>query len=86
MEMDPQSIVILCLIIGFVIGLNMTLFGWLRGDKRIQAEASKWTKAFGGGGSARRAQADQIAELHNAVQRLQAPDDRSRRPDQDAPA
>jgi hypothetical protein len=74
---DPKSILVLCLVIGFVIGVNLTLFGWLRGDRRVQAEAAKWTKAFGGGGTARRAQTDQLAELHQAVARLRAskPDD-----------
>jgi hypothetical protein len=86
MPTDPESILILCLVIGFVIGLNMTLFGWLRGDRRVQAEATKWTKAFGGGGRARRTQVDQIAELHQAVQRLQAGGDGPHKPDPDRPA
>jgi hypothetical protein len=86
MASDPQSILILCLVIGFVVGLHLTLYGWLRGDRRVQEEATKWTKAFGGGGSARRAQEDQMAELHKAVRRLQEASEGPSQPDQDTPA
>ncbi|MCC6188567.1 MAG: hypothetical protein IT318_06005 [Anaerolineales bacterium] len=70
---DPRAIVVLCLIIGFVLGVNAALFGLLRGGRRASAEASKWTAAIGGGAAGQRAQAAQLAELHRAVEALAAP-------------
>lgn len=78
---NPRGLVILCCFGSLVIGLNMTLVGVLRGDKRFQREASKWTQAFGGGRSMRQQQDHDAAELRRLVQALK---DREQ-PGQEAP-
>ena len=67
---NPRGLVILCCFGALVVSLNMTLVGVLRGDKRAQREASKWTQAFGGGRAARQKQDNDAAELHRMVQDL----------------
>ena len=67
---DPATVLILCLLAGFVVGINATLFGYLRGDKRVRAEAAKWAAAADAGRTTRATQAAQMAELHQAVQNL----------------
>jgi hypothetical protein len=69
---DARSIVILCLVIGFILSVNLTLFGLLRGDRRIRAEASKWTSALGGGAASQKTQSAQLADLRRAVEQLEA--------------
>jgi hypothetical protein len=70
---EPATLLILCLIVGFVVGLNATLFGYLRGNPRVREEASKWAAAADAGRSTRATQAAQLAELHQAVEKLQKP-------------
>jgi hypothetical protein len=67
---NPRGIFILCCVGALVFGLNMTLVGVLRGDKRFQREASKWTQAFGGGRDVRRKENADAAELHRLVQEI----------------
>ncbi len=67
---NPRGIIILCCFGALVVGLNMTLVGVLRGDKRFQREASKWTQAFDGGRAARQKQDNDAAELRRMVQDL----------------
>lgn len=70
---EPGTIVLLCLVGGFIVGLHITLFGLLRGDARVRAEAAKWTAAVGGSRQARTTQESQMAELRRAVEQLQSP-------------
>jgi hypothetical protein len=67
---NPRGLVILCCFGALVLGLNMTLVSVLRGDKRFQREASKWTQAFGAGRDARQKQDTDAAELRRLVQQL----------------
>jgi hypothetical protein len=67
---SPLKMLILCGIIAFVFSSNMILFRILRGDRHDQRMASKWSQAFGGGAAARRRQADQLDQLHQAAERL----------------
>jgi hypothetical protein len=78
---EPATIVLLCLVGGFIVGLHITLFGLLRGDTRVRAEAAKWAAAVGGGRQARMAQDTQMAELRRAVEQLKTPP----KPPQDTP-
>jgi len=71
--LEPGTVVLLCLVAGFIIGLYLTLFGLLRGDSRVRQEAAKWTAAVSGGRTGRAAQDAQMAELHRAVEKLKAP-------------
>ena len=52
---EPATLVVLCLVAGFIIGLHLTLFGLLRGDSRVRQEAAKWTAAVSGGRTGRAA-------------------------------
>ncbi len=70
---EPATLVVLCLVAGFIIGLHLTLFGLLRGDSRVRQEAAKWTAAVSGGRTGRAAQEAQMAELRRAVEQLQTP-------------
>ncbi len=72
---NPRGLIILCCFGALVLGLNMTLVGLLRGDKRFQREASKWTQALGGGRAVRQKQDADAAELSRLVKQLkeQAP-------------
>ena len=67
---NPASLIIVCGVVALVVGLNLTLFGLLRGDQRVRAEASKWTKPLTGAPEARRRQEAQLDELHKLVQDL----------------
>ena len=67
---NPRGLVILCCFGALVLGLNMTLIGVLRGDKRFQREASKWTQALGGGRDVRAKQDNDAAELSRLVKQL----------------
>jgi len=71
---EPGTIVLLCLITGFVVGLYLTLLGLLRGDRRVHEESAKWVKAVGGGRAGRAEQDAQLEALHKAVQQLRSPD------------
>ena len=64
---NPKALVILLCLGGAIVGLNLTLFGLLRGSRSVQAEASKWGKALGGGQELRTRQEAQLSELHQAV-------------------
>ena len=70
---DPQALVVICLLIGFVLSINLTLLGLLRGDKRVQSEAAKWARAVGGGRAGQRRQSSQYDELRRVVAALEAP-------------
>lgn len=70
---EPGTIVLLCLVGGFIVGLHITLLGLLRGDARVRAEAAKWAAAVGGGRQARTTQDTQMAQLRQAVEQLKAP-------------
>lgn len=70
---NPATIFLLCVIVALVVGLNLTLFGLLRGDRRIRLEAAKWTVAADGGRAARHSQQSQLDELRRAVEQLQTP-------------
>lgn len=72
MEFDLRTIIVIALVVGFVLSVNFTLFGLMRGDKRIKAEASKWGLAVGGGRQAKASQDAQMAALHSAVESLKA--------------
>jgi hypothetical protein len=67
---NPRGLVIICCFGVLVLGLNLTLLGVLRGDKRFQHEASRWGKVIGGGRDLRQKQADDAAELNRLVQQL----------------
>jgi hypothetical protein len=69
---EPTTLILLCIVAGFILGLHITLFGLLRGDARVRAEASKWMAAADAGRAPRRAHDAQMAELHQAVQNLKA--------------
>ena len=69
---NPRGLVILCCLGALVLSLNLSLFGLLRGDKRFQREASKWTLAIGGGREARKKQDSDAAELNRLVKQLKA--------------
>jgi hypothetical protein len=71
MPFDLKSILILVLVIGFVLSVNLTLFGLLRNDKTIKAETSKWGLAFGGGRQGQRKTEADLAALRSAVAGLQ---------------
>lgn len=64
---NPRALVILLCLGGAVIGLNLTLFGLLRGSRSVHEEASKWGKALRGGQELRSQQDAQLSELHQAV-------------------
>ncbi len=70
MQFDLKTIIIILVIIGFVLSVNLTLFGLMRGDKSVRAEASKWGLAVGGGRAAQAGQDAQAAALHSAVAAL----------------
>jgi hypothetical protein len=67
---NPRGLVIICCFGALVLGLNMTLVGVLRGDKRFGREAAKWTQAFGGGRATRKQQDSDAAELNRLVRQL----------------
>jgi hypothetical protein len=69
---NPRGLLALACLGGLVISFNLILFGLLRGDKTVLEEMSKWGKAFGGGRDARQAQAAQLDELHQRVEKLKA--------------
>lgn len=46
---NPRGLIIIFCFGALVLGLNLTLIGVLRGDKRFQREASRWGQAIGGG-------------------------------------
>jgi len=79
--LEPATLVVLCLVAGFIIGLYLTLFGLLRGDSQVREEAAKWTAAISGGRTGRATQEAQMAELRRAVEQLQA----QATPPQDSP-
>ena len=60
-------------LVGFVLSVNLTLFGLMRGDKSIKAEASKWGLAVGGARQAQASQNAQAEALHSAVEALKPP-------------
>lgn len=70
---NPAAIIIICLIVAFVLSVNLTLFGLLRGDKRVRDEAAKWARAVGGGTAGQRRQAAEYDELHRVVAALKSP-------------
>lgn len=70
MVFDLRTIVIVVVIILFVLSVNLTLFGLMRGNKNVQAEASKWALAVGGGRQAQANHDAQVAALHSAVEAL----------------
>lgn len=71
---NPKGLLALACIGGLVISLNLILIGLLRGDQTVHEEISKWGKAFGGGREALagQAQAAQLDELHQLVEKLKA--------------
>jgi len=71
-QLDLKTIIIIVVIVGFVLSVNFTLIGLLRGDKRVRAEASKWGLAVGGGRQAQANANAQAEALHAAVAALQA--------------
>lgn len=74
MQFDLRTIVIVVVIILFVLSVNLTLFGLMRGNKNVQAEADKWALAVGGGRQAQAKHDADVAALHSAVEALkQAP-------------
>jgi hypothetical protein len=80
---NPTGLVIICCFGALVLGLNMTLVGILRGDKRFQREAFKLTQAFGGGRDVRQKQTNDAAELHRLVQQLKDQDAKGQDPPHD---
>jgi hypothetical protein len=77
---NPRGLIILCCFGALVLGLNMTLVGILRGDKRFQREASRLTQAFGAGRDVRQKDTADAAELRRLVQQLQ--DQEPKEPDE----
>ena len=69
---NPKALIILVCFGGAVIGLNLTLFGMLRGSRSAQEEASKWGQALRGGLEVRARHEAQLNELHQAVSQLKA--------------
>jgi hypothetical protein len=67
---NPRGIVIICCFAALVIGLNMTLLGLLRGDKRFQREASRLARAFGTGRDVRQKNEAAAQELNRLVTQL----------------
>jgi hypothetical protein len=72
-QFDLKTILIIALIVFFVLSVNLTLFGLMRGDKSVKAEASKWGLAVSGGRQAQAKQDAQSDALHRAVADLQRP-------------
>lgn len=77
---NPRGIVILCCVTVLVVGLNLTLIGVLRGDKRFQREATRFTQALGGGRDVRLRNEAAAAELNRLVKQLK--DHEQKGPDQ----
>jgi hypothetical protein len=73
MQFDWPRIIVIALIVLFVLSINVTLLGLMRGDKTIRAEASKWGLAVGGGQKAQRQNDANADALHAAVTDLQPP-------------
>jgi hypothetical protein len=71
--LDARTIIVLVVIIGFVLGLNLMLFGALRGSRGVREEADKWGQAFGGGQKASAKHEADLAALRSAVDGLQNP-------------
>jgi hypothetical protein len=82
---NPKGLVILLCFGAVILGLNLSLFGLLRGNKTVQEEASKWGKALSGGQQARRQQDAQLDELHRAVAQFKSQTVDQRKPDDHAP-
>jgi hypothetical protein len=80
---NPRGLIIICCFGALVLGLNMTLVGVLRGDKRFQREASKWTQAFTFGRDVLRKQADDAAELNRMVRELKEHEPKGHEPPHD---
>ncbi len=80
---NPRGLVILCCFGALVLSLNLSLFGLLRGDKRFQREASKWTQAIGGGREARKKQDSDAAELNRLVKQLKEQEQKGTEPPHD---
>jgi hypothetical protein len=69
---NPKALIALACLGALVLGLNLTLFGLLRGSKQVQEEAAKWGKALRGGVDGGRQQEAQLDELHRAVAGLKS--------------
>jgi hypothetical protein len=69
---NPRGLIIIACFGAMVVGLNLTLFGLLRGDKSVQREAAVWGKVLRGNQASQRQQA-QLDELHQRVADLQRP-------------
>ena len=70
MAFDLKSIIIILLIIFLVVGVNLTLFGLLRGGSTARTEAAKWGQALSGGRETQRKNDADMAALHSAVTEL----------------
>ena len=77
---NPRGLIIVCCVLAFVLAVNASMLGLLRGDKRLERQASRWTKAFGGGADVRRQRAAEAAELHHLINQL-----KDEQPTQDPP-
>jgi hypothetical protein len=67
---NPRGVIIVCCFGAFVLAFNASMLSLLRGDKRFQHEASRWTKAFGGGADVRQKRDAEAAELNRLVNQL----------------
>ena len=80
---NPRGLIIICCFGALVLSLNLTLLGVMRGDKRFQHEASKWTQALRGGRDVRAKQDNDAAELSRLVRQLKEQEQKGMDPPHD---
>ncbi len=69
---NPTGILLICCVSGLALSTFATMYGLLRGDKRIVAETSRWSRAFGGGREGQRRQQADLDALRQAVAKIEA--------------